>query len=171
MKNQKNKKSPVSTLCSALGTILLIILIVACLPLTVPRLLGFELYTVISGSMEPEIPIGSLVFVKDIAPEDVQEKDVIAFYGGKDSNAIITHRVEENNVLTGEFVTKGDANEDVDMIPVDYDDLIGRVELSVAKIGTLAQFLTSMNGKIAAAGVIVASMIMHLLASLFDRRK
>ena len=171
MKNQKNKKSPVSTLCSALGTILLIILIVACLPLTVPRLLGFELYTVISGSMEPEIPIGSLVFVKDVAPEDVQEKDVIAFYGGKDSNAIITHRVEENNVLTGEFVTKGDANEDVDMIPVDYDDLIGRVELSVAKIGTLAQFLTSMNGKIAAAGVIVASMIMHLLASLFDRRK
>ncbi len=171
MKNQKNKKSPVSILFSALGTILLILLIVACLPLTVPRLLGFELYTVISGSMEPEIPVGSLVFVKDVLPEDVAEKEVIAFYGGKDSNAIITHRVEENNVLMGQFITKGDANADVDINPVDYDDLIGRVELSIPQVGTLAQFLTSMDGKLAAAGVIVASMIMHLLASLFDKRK
>lgn len=129
--------------CSALGTILLIVLIVGCLPLTVPRIFGYQLYTVISGSMEPEIPVGSLVYIKGMEPEDVEEKDVIAFYGGRDSNAIITHRVVENRVVMGEFITKGDANQTEDMNPVDYNEFIGRVELSIPAVGGIAQSLTS----------------------------
>lgn len=171
MKNQKSKKSPVSTICSALGTILLIILILGCIPLTVPRAMGYELYTVITGSMEPNIPVGSLVYVKDADPVDVQEKDVIAFYGGKDSNAIITHRVIENREFMGEFVTKGDANSDNDMNPVDYDELIGRVELSVPYAGIVAQFLTSLEGKITAASIIGLAVVLNILGSVLDKKK
>ncbi len=171
MKNQKSKKSPVSIFCSALGTILLIIIILVCIPLTVPRAMGFQLYTVITGSMEPNVPVGSLVFVKDVDPVDVQEKDVIAFYGGKDSNAIITHRVVENRSFMGEFVTKGDANSDNDMNPVSYDELIGRVELSVPYAGTVAQFFTSMNGKITAASLIGLAIVLNILASVLDKKR
>lgn len=171
MKKRKNKKSPVSAICSALGTILLIIIILCCIPLTVPRALGYELYTVISGSMEPEIPVGSLVFIKEADPQFVEVDDVIAFYGGKDTNAIITHRVVENRVVMGEFITKGDANQTNDMNPVAYEELIGSVELSIPKVGGLAQMLTSMTGKIAAACMIGVAVIFHLLAALLDKNR
>jgi signal peptidase len=94
-----------------------------------------------------------------------------AFYGGKDFNAIVTHRVEKNNVLMGEFITKGDANADVDMNPVDYDDLIGRVEYSVPYVGGIAQFLTSMDGKMVALAVIFAAVLLNILSGIFDTKK
>ena len=170
MNKQKSKKSPVSTLCSALGTILLILVIICCLPLTLPKAMGYELYTVISGSMEPEIPVGSLVFVKYEFPSEIKEKDVIAFYGGKDSNAIVTHRVVENRQFMGDFITKGDANDENDMNPVEYDNLIGRVEYSVPYVGTAAQYLTGPQGKFAAIGVIVAAIIFSALGSILEKK-
>ena len=42
--------------------------------------------------MEPAIPVGSLSYIQETAPEDMKEKDVIAYYGGSDRTAIITHR-------------------------------------------------------------------------------
>lgn len=75
------------------GTVLLILVIVLCIPITVPRLFGYDIYTVISGSMEPAIPTGSLIYTKEIPPKEVKKEDVIAFYRGTDSGAIVTHRV------------------------------------------------------------------------------
>lgn len=121
--------------------------------------------------MEPAIPTGSLVYIKGMEAKDVQAEDVIAFYGGRDTNAIITHRVVENRVVMGEFITKGDANQTEDMNPVDYDALIGRVEWSIPKLGVLAQFLTSVEGKTAAASMIGLAVVLHILAMALDRRK
>ena len=171
LKTKKNRKNPVAAICSALGTLLLIIIVVACLPLTVPKVFGYEMYTVISGSMEPSIPTGSLVYIMEMEPQDVADGDVIAFYGGHDSNAIITHRVVKNRVVMGEFVTKGDANEKEDMNPIPYMNFLGRVELSIPVVGELAQMLTSMEGKIAAGTLIGVAVILQLLASLLDRRR
>lgn len=169
MKSANRKKSPVSMICSALGTILLVVLILGCIPLTVPRIFGYQLYTVISGSMEPEIPVGSLVYIKGMEPQDVEEKDVIAFYGGRDTSAIITHRVVENRVVMGEFITKGDANQTEDMNPVDYDEFIGRVELSIPTVGGIAQSLTSREGKIAAVSMIGLAIVLEILGAVFDK--
>ena len=158
-------------LCSALGTILLIGIIILCVPVTVPKALGYQVYTVVSGSMEPAIPTGSLVFIKGMEASEVEAEDVIAFYGGPGSNSIITHRVVENRVIMGEFVTKGDANEDVDMNPVDYNEFIGKVSLSIPALGVAAQILTSGEGKIAAAGVIVLAVLLHVLAGVLEKRR
>lgn len=98
-------------ICAGLGTAMLIGLVLFCLPLTVPRLFGYEIYSVVSGSMEPAIPVDSMVYIKKEAPEDMKKDDVIAFYGARDSSAIITHRVVENRIVMGEFITKGDANQ------------------------------------------------------------
>ena len=171
LKGKKKRRNPVGMICSALGTILLVLIIVACIPLTVPRLLGFQIYSVVTGSMEPEIPIGSMVYVKSIAPKDLKEKDVVAFYGGRDTNAIITHRVVNNNVISGQITTKGDANKTEDMNPVSYSDVIGKVEYTIPKAGALAQAFTSTEGKIAAAGFVGAAVLLHIIASLFDRRR
>lgn len=171
MKNKKNKRSPVSAICSALGTLLLILLIIFCIPLSVPQLLGYELYTVISGSMEPEIPIGSLVFIKQTEPDEAAADDIIAFYGARDSAAIITHRVVENHIVMGEIITKGDANQTNDMNPVDYDNYIGKVMLTIPGLGAAAQMLTSLEGKIAAAGVIGLAVSFHAIAMIIDNSK
>lgn len=171
MKRKRNRKSPVCTICSALGTALLIMLIVLCIPFTLPRFVEYQAYTVISGSMEPAIPVGSLVYIKEMEPENVLKGDIIAYYGGRDSNAIITHRVVENRVIMGEFITKGDANRTEDMNPVSYDHFIGRVELHIPQLGVVAQIMTSQEGKIAAACMIGLAVVLHLIAAVLGREK
>ena len=168
---KRHKKSPVPAICSVLGTAILIFVILLCIPFTIPKIMGGQIYTVISASMEPAIPVGSLVYVEGIAPEDVQENDVIAFYGGRDANAIITHRVVENRIIMGEFITKGDANQTNDMNPVQYDNLLGRVEWSVPEVGVIAQMLTGMEGKIAAGSMIGLAVVLHLIAGVLEKKE
>lgn len=169
MKARENKRSPVSAVCRALGTAILILLIVTCIPFTVPKLLGYRAYTVISGSMEPEIPTASLVYIKAIEPHEIQVKDVIAYYGGRDSNAIITHRVVENSTEKRQFITKGDANRTQDLNPVAYSNVIGRVELTIPKLGVIARGLTGFWGKIASICMVGVASLLYSLAALLDR--
>lgn len=167
----KTKKSPAAVACSALGTILLIFLVLACIPLTLPRIFGYQIYTVVSGSMEPAIPVGSLVYISPTDPSEVEEDDVIAFYGARDSASIVTHRVVSNSNVMGEFITKGDANETEDMNPVSYDNYIGKVVLSIPVLGGIAQVFTSTPGKILAGCVIGVAVLLHLLASFIHKRE
>lgn len=169
-RKKKQKRNPVAVACSTIGTILLIILVLVCIPLTIPRMIGYNIYTVVSGSMEPAIPTGSLVYINNMAPEEVQKDDVIAFYGATDGSSIITHRVVTNSTIMGEFITKGDANEENDMNPIPYSHFIGKVVLSVPKVGGLAQTFTSMTGKIAAASMIVLAIVLHLIAAAVGGR-
>lgn len=152
------------------GTVLLAALIGACLPLTVPRLMGYQIYSVISGSMEPAVPTGSLVYIQEGDPADLEEGDVIAFYGGGDGTAIITHRVVENRVLMGELITKGDANREADISPVPYARCIGREVLTIPGAGRLAELITGQKGRWAAGGVILAAVGLQLLAALLERK-
>lgn len=69
--------------------LILIAVVAVCVPMTLPRLLGYEVYVVVSGSMEPAIPVGSALYVESVPPEEVEVGDVIAFY---DRGAVITHR-------------------------------------------------------------------------------
>lgn len=161
-----------AALCGTLGALLLVILVAACLPLTLPPpVFGYHIYTVLSGSMEPAIPVGSLSYIQETAPEDMKEKDVIAYYGGSDRTAIITHRVVENRVFMGEFVTKGDANPDEDMMPIPYEDFIGKVRLSIPRVGRAAQALSSTPGKIAAACLIGLAVALQAISAVLGRRR
>lgn len=165
----KRKRRPAVLFCNAAGTVILVLLILACLPLTLPRLAGYSLYTVISGSMEPEIPVGSLVFVAQADPALIEEGDVIAFYGAVDSAAVITHRVVGNSPAMGEFITKGDANEERDVNPVSYDEFIGKVEHVIPGAGGLAETLTGPAGRRAAGSMIVLAAVLLVLGSVLER--
>lgn len=169
-RKKKRGRSRKAAFLMFLSVFLLAGLVLVCIPLTVPKLFGYHIYTVVSGSMEPAIPTGSLVYIGETEPEDVQKGDVIAFYGAKDSSGIITHRVVENRVLMGEFVTKGDANQTEDMNPVPYENFIGKVKRSFPKLGTAAQFLTGKEGKFLAGGVIFAALALQGLASWLEKR-
>ena len=158
------KKPIAATVCSVVGTILLALVIVVCIPLTVPRIAGYQIYTVISGSMEPEIPTGSLVYVKNTAPSGIEKGDVIAFYGSLENGSIITHRVVSNNSVSGEFVTKGDANAKEDMEPVSYENFLGKGTLSVPMLGGILAAVVTVPGKIAAGSMILLALVLHVIA-------
>lgn len=169
MNRKKKKKSPVAALCSTLGTVLLTVLILICIPLTVPKAFGFHIYTVISGSMEPSIPTGSLVYVRYQQPGTIVKDDVIAFYSDSADGSIITHRVVSNSPAMGQFITKGDANAEKDMNPIPYNNYIGKVTLSVPVVGGIAQTATGTVGKIAAASIIGLAVILEITAALLDK--
>ena len=171
MSSINKRRAGIATVCSRLGTGLLALVILICIPVTVPKLFGYEPYTVISGSMEPAIAIGSLVYVRDVEPEAVVAKDVIAYYGGRDQDTVITHRVMENQTFEKKFITKGDANSENDINPVLYHNLIGKVEVTVPKLGFAAQFLGDRNGKRALICVIGLAVVLHTISMLLGRRQ
>lgn len=158
-----NSRQLLPCLCSILGTLFLLIVIVAFLPVTVPRLFGYEAYEVISGSMEPEIPVGSAVYVKAVQPETVTEGEILAFRRG---DSVITHRAMENRDAQREFITKGDANSGEDMAPVPYEDLIGRVGFHIPALGSVMALLAGGMGKIYAAFLVVWGVMLHSLAAI-----
>lgn len=163
-------KTP-SFICKLLSTILLVGTILICIPLTIPRFFGCDIYAVISGSMEPAIPTGSLVVVKDVEDATVEDGDVIAYYSDSDNGAIITHRVVDNQIISGQFITKGDANDANDPTPVDYDRYIGKVVLSVKYLGYIASFLDQLAGKIAVISVILIAVFLRFLGDILNKGK
>ena len=118
MGRRKRKHRSAGSICNMAGTGLIIIMIALCSLLVLPGIFGYQMYNVITGSMEPSIPVGSLIYVNVMGPEEIREKDVIAFYSSVEEGSIITHRVVMNNVVSGTFNTKGDANDGDDPVPV-----------------------------------------------------
>ncbi|MEG2420232.1 MAG: signal peptidase I [Oscillospiraceae bacterium] len=110
-----------------------------------PSLFGYSFMTVLTGSMEPNIPTGSLLVVKQVDAQTLEKGDIISFYttlGGYDS-MINTHRIDE--VLTGSgelsFRTRGDANSAADPSPVTASQLIGQVIAVSHGFGVAISFL------------------------------
>ena len=99
-----------------------------------PSVLGFSVFQVQTGSMEPEIPIGGIVVVHKTNPSSLKVGDIISFYSNdtKISGKINTHRIIEiKDSDSGEkiFYTKGDTAAVFEM------DLIGKVVVNFGTVG------------------------------------
>ena len=71
----------IPALCNVIGTLLIVLVIATSLPLAIPSLLGYEAYNVVSGSMEPTIPEGSVIYVEHTEPSAIVEGDIMRSYG------------------------------------------------------------------------------------------
>ena len=168
--NNKNKKmNSAGKISKKMGNLLLVLIILICIPLTLPKMFGCVPYTIVSGSMEPAIPTGSLVYVRNADPDTVEIGDVIAYYGSNDENAVVVHRVVGKDGRF--FATKGDANVTGDLRPVGYEQFLGIVSVSVPKVGIAAQALTMSEGKSLAIGVVALALALHLLAIVLERKQ
>jgi signal peptidase I len=154
----------VPALCNVIGTLMLLVVIAAAAPLTIPNFLGYDVYNVVSGSMEPTVPIGSIIYVKEIDPSEIESGDIIAFRGG---DSIIMHRVVTNKVVEGTFVTKGDANEGEDMNDVPYDHLVGIVVRHIPILGQLLTLFGSTFGRICMVCFAACGALLNILGSRF----
>ena len=76
-----------------------------------PNVLGYKPYNVLTGSMEPTYPVGSLIYIKKVAADTLKPGDVITVSSG---GTPITHRIVEIDSEQKLVYTKGDANQNVD---------------------------------------------------------
>ena len=125
------------TVCTILSSLVLFVVGV-CLGIgvLVPTVSGANTYRVLSGSMEPAIPTGSLVIVRPC--DEAKPGDVITFDHKADT---VTHRVVDTVVLpdgTTAYQTKGDANARADEIVVQHDQVHGTVWYQVPYLGIIA---------------------------------
>lgn len=151
----------IPALCNVIGTLLLIVVIATSIPLAVPSIMGYEIYNVTSGSMEPTLPVGSVIYVKPIQPETVQPGDIIAFYVDA---VVVTHRVVENRFVEGEFVTKGDANEMEDFSNARYRDLVGVVKYHFPYLGNYLMIYSHQLTKVYLMVLAFCGVMFNVLA-------
>lgn len=154
----------VPALCSVIGTLMLLVVIAATIPLTVPNFMGYEIFNVVSGSMEPTIPVGSIIYVKEIDPVEIESGDIIAFQSG---DSVIMHRVTQNKVVEGTFTTKGDANNGEDMNDVSYDNLIGIVVKHIPILGQLLILFGSTFGRVCMVCFAACGAVLNILGGRF----
>ena len=142
-------------------TVIVVIAVIAAAGLVGARLIGYEFYTVLSGSMEPTYHVGSLLFVKHTDPATLNTGDVITFMVNE--NTIATHRIvevvpDEEDAAVLRFRTKGDANDTNDGTLVHMNNVIGKPALSIPGAGYVVDYVQHPPG-IYVAAIIVAVVV------------
>lgn len=106
----------------------------------VPFVAGYRPVVVVSGSMEPMYPVGSMVYYKASTFEDISEGDVITFRLG--GGALVTHRVIKKDDTNREFVTKGDNNQTEDVQSIAYQAVVGKTgTIAIPYVGFVRVYL------------------------------
>ena len=153
-----------AAICHLFGCGILILVIAALLPITLPRFMGYEVYNVISGSMEPEIPVWSVAFVEPCDPAEIEDADIIAFMSG---GSVVMHRVLGNHRVEGYMTTKGDANAQEDLGDVPYANVIGKVVKHYPYLGQLMMVLSTTTGKVLMLILAACGALLNVLAGRF----
>lgn len=150
-------------LLSSLAIVLVIALAAASF---VPRAFGYTPYAVLSGSMEPELPVGSMVFVRQVEPTDIAVGDNVTFY--RSDGAVVTHQVYEVDPVAQTIGTQGIANKNADGIIVHdaeqtpFSRVVGVVSFCAPYLGFVNAYCTTMPGLL----VVVAVLALLVAASI-----
>lgn len=137
----------------------------------VPAVAGASVLTVLSGSMEPTLPVGSVAVVRPRPVETVAVGDVVTFVArdpASDATRVVTHRVVE--VLPGPgFRTRGDANPDPDPGVVAVGDVRGVLWYSVPWVGRGMELARTPAGLVVVGGGVLLLVGAGLLVPRRER--
>lgn len=114
-----------------------------------PQVAGADdAFVVLSGSMEPMVSPGDVIFVEDVPADSLQVGDVVTFSIRPGSKTLITHRVIEVLDAGGKirYRTQGDANEDPDPFIVTQEMVVGTYEFHIPYWGLLMNMLRTKVG-------------------------
>lgn len=161
-------KTTIKKIGNVVTTVLVVAVVLLAIALAGVRLFGLQVYTVLSGSMEPAYHVGALLYDKKVDPAQLRPGDVITFM--LDEETIVTHRivevvpdVEDPSVIR--FRTKGDANAAEDGSLVHYKNVLGTPVFTIPKLGYFANFVQQPPGLYVA---IAFGAVLVLLAFLPD---
>lgn len=125
--------------------VMLLILGVGVLTIVVPTVIGGIPLTVLTGSMRPHLPPGTLVVVKPTEIDEIQIGDVLTYQLTSGQPALVTHRViavqTESSTGDHRFITQGDANNTADPDPVMPVQVRGTVWYAIPYLGWANQVI------------------------------
>lgn len=137
---------------------------------------GYDVRIVLSGSMEPAISTGSLVIVQDRDRYEVG--DIIMFTDSRRRDDLpTTHRIIDDRVIDGElaYITKGDANDNVDPDPIRLGSVRGLVVFTIPYLGYVLDFVRQPLGFALIIGVpalmIAVEEIGNIYKAIWGTRK
>lgn len=125
---------------------------------------GYTVRIVISGSMEPTIPVYTVNIVKKCSISDIKKGDIILYNYKSD----IIHRVIDINT-DGSLITQGDANEVPDEISVSADMFIGKVTKTLYWTRHILTLVKGGSRRAIQIGIIICIMFLYLLYIVIKR--
>ena len=165
-------KTKIKKIWNVINTVLIALVLILAIALAGVRLLGLDLYVVLSGSMEPVYKTGSVIYVKEIAPEELEAGDDITY--SLSGETIVTHRITEVLEADGQlaFKTKGVANEIEDGEAVLADQVIGQPIFTIPHLGYLVEYIHTPSGRYTTIAVGAALLLLICLPDiLFGEEK
>jgi len=150
-RSEKKLRSPIAILSDllfflAIGAILLSALGFSSRSGAPKMFLGYSYFTVLTSSMQSEIPKASFILVRHIDPQQIKVGDVVTYM--LDANTSVTHKViniydNYNNSGARGFQTKGVNNPDPDKDIVYAANIVGKVIFSVPVAGAVISYLAA----------------------------
>lgn len=158
----------------SLTSILVCLAILFAFFLSMIKVFGFEIYGVLTGSMNPAIPSGSMIYIRDAEPERLRIGDVITY--SVSPGMMATHRIvdiveDETNPTLFRFQTKGDANPAVDAVLVEPKKIVGKVAFSIPFLGSVAHYIQKPPGIFVAIGISLVLVALVLLTDTATAEK
>ena len=140
----------------------------------IPRLFGINEYNVLTGSMTPTYPVGTLVFVQPKDPSSIRPGEVVTVVMDEQLT-LVTHRVIANDYESKTITTKGDANNSSDT-PSRYENIVGVVCFSLPYVGEVVDYLTNDDaGRVVGIAILIGILALTFLAegicSLLTKQK
>ncbi len=152
------------------STAMVVIMVLCAVFLMGSRLLGYQCYTVISGSMQPKYMVGDLLYVKEVDVNSIKVGDDITFILNEDL-VVATHQVVRVDAENQRFYTKGLANEIEDQNPVHFNNVIGVPEFSIPKLGYVSNFVQNPPGMYITIGVGIILILAVFLPDMIGKKK
>ena len=145
------------------NSIIIVIVIGLAAVFLLPRAFGYQPYMVVSASMQQTFPVGSLIFVRDITPEEVQVGDPVTFRSGTLS---ITHRVIAIDRANRTFTTKGDNNNASEQIS--FDSVKGKaLDFCIPQLGYFAAWFITSSGRLTTILVLLSMAVLSFALGRF----
>lgn len=151
------------------STTLVTLIVVFAVFLMGSRMIGLQVFNVISPSMEPTYRVGDLIYVKTVDPDAVKVGDPITFVLNENL-VVATHRVIRVDAENRHFYTKGDANETADAAPVHFNNLIGVPVFSLPLLGYVSYYIQQPPGTYVAIGVVAVLLIAVFLPDFLPKK-
>ena len=167
MKILKKIGSALTGILVAVELVAIIFIVVMRLSGGVPSLFGYNLFVIVSPSMEPEICVGDIIISKEYDGELLYEGQVITYLGkeGDVKDKIVTHKVV--NVLNGgeTVITRGVANSSNDPA-IGKDDIISVMVYKTFLIGKIYSLLSTTWGFLLLVLIPMMTLIVSEIVSL-----
>ena len=159
----------VKKIWDAVTTVLVVLVVIFAIFLMGSRLVGLQVFNVISGSMEPVYSVGDLIYVKEVDPDSIKVGDPITFVLNEDL-VVATHTVVRIDSENRHFYTKGEANEHEDANPVHFNNVIGKPVFSIPLLGYVSAYIQNPPGMYVAIGAGVVLIAAVFLPDLFVKK-